>query len=105
MLKENLDRVELPSLEEIPADEEIEQRAKDEKSPLEFWTIPNTEFRIGRVNEGPRRGEYLFAEETVRRIPGFYERVKNLPYKEGATRNIFAAYQLTPGSGLDLTWE
>jgi MscS family membrane protein len=105
MLKEVLDRVELPSFDKIPGDDEIEQRVEDDKSPLEGWTIPNTEIRIGLVAEGPRRGEYLFTEETVRRVPTFYERVRNLPYKEDATKKIFEAYQLTPGAGLDLTWE
>ena len=105
MLKEILDRVALPQLDEIPGDEEIARRAEENENPLEDWTIRNTEIRIALVNEGPRRGEYLFTEETVRRVPDFYERVKFLPYKVDTTKNIFDAYQLTPGSGLDLTWE
>lgn len=102
MLKEVLDRIDLPSLDSIPGDEQIEKRA-EAKNPLASWTIPNTEVRIGLVTEGPRRGEYLFTQETVRRAPNFYERVKNLPYKENATVKILEAYQLTPGSGLNLT--
>ncbi|MEI7870119.1 MAG: mechanosensitive ion channel family protein [Candidatus Methylumidiphilus sp.] len=78
-LKEILDRVELPPLESIPDEEAM--------SKLEFkrWTIPGTAIRIARIEKGPRTGEYLFTAETMERVPEFYLKVKNLPYKPGAS--------------------
>ena len=53
-LKEILDRIELPSWEEIP---DIDQLSTENDSrPLRNWRIPGTEIRIARVMEGPREG-------------------------------------------------
>ncbi len=78
-LKEILDRIELPPSESVP-DAEAMGAAE-----LKRWNIPNSEIRIARVEKGPRAGEYLFTSETVQRLPEFYARVKDLPYKPGAT--------------------
>ncbi|MGV0817252.1 mechanosensitive ion channel family protein [Martelella sp. AMO21009] len=43
------------------------------------FRIPNTPLRIERVVNGPRKGEFLFAEETVRVAPRFFEAVRHLP--------------------------
>lgn len=87
-LKEVLDRIELPPVESIP---DAEAMAK-----LEFkrWTLPNSDIRIRRIDSGPRAGEYLFTPETVKRLPEFYDKVKDLPYKPDASIgwNDFAAY-------------
>ena len=78
-LKEVLDRIDLPPIESIP---DAQAMAK-----LEFkrWTLPNSEIRIQQVKKGPRAGEYLFTPETLNRLPEFYARVKDLPYKPGAS--------------------
>jgi MscS family membrane protein len=78
-LKEVLDRIDLPPIESIPDAQTI--------TKLEFkrWTLPNSEIRIHRVEKGPRTGEYLFSPETLDRLPEFYARVKDLPYKPGST--------------------
>jgi MscS family membrane protein len=78
-LKEILDRVQLPPLESVPDAEAMS------KAELKRWTLPGTEIRIGRIEKGPRTGEYLFTAETMERIPEFYLKVKNLPYKPGAS--------------------
>ncbi|HSN23061.1 MAG TPA: mechanosensitive ion channel family protein, partial [Methylomicrobium sp.] len=87
-LKEVLDRIDLPSDESIP---DAEAMAK-----LEFkrWTLPNTEIRVQRVETGPRAGEYLFSPETLRRLPEFYDKIKDLPYKSGGSVgwNDYASY-------------
>jgi MscS family membrane protein len=75
-LYEVLTRIELPRLEEVPGDNEIEGGPK-----LDRWTIPHTEITVHRVAEGPRKGEFLFAPETVDRVQEFYERTKDLPYR------------------------
>jgi MscS family membrane protein len=78
-LKEVLDRIELPPIESIPDDQMMA------KSEFKYWVIPNTEIRIQRVEKGARAGEYLFTPDTVERLPAFYAKVKNLPYKANAS--------------------
>ena len=62
-LKEVLDRVTLPAAEKIPGPEDLQ--ALEGGEPLARWQIPGTKITIGRVAEGPQRGEYLFTTETV----------------------------------------
>ena len=50
---EVLTRIELPPLEEVPGDNEIEADPK-----LDRWTIPHTEITVHRVAEGPRRASF-----------------------------------------------
>ena len=78
-LKEVLDRIELPPIESIP---DAQTMAKAE---FKRWTLPNSEIRIQRVEKGPRTGEYLFTPETLNRLPEFYDKVKDLPYKPGVS--------------------
>lgn len=87
-LKEVLDRLGLPPIESIP---DAPAMANAE---VKAWTLPGSEIRIRRVDTGPRTGEYLFTAETVSRVPEFYDRVKDLPYKLGASVgwHDFASY-------------
>ena len=78
-LKEVLDRIALPPVESIP---DAQAMAKTE---FKSWTIPDTEIQIAQVKTGPRAGEYLFTPETLNRMPEFYAKVRDLPYKPGAT--------------------
>ena len=81
-LKEILDRIELPPFDAIPDAEAIEKaREQEEKAELVRCRIPNTDIVIAKVEEGPRKGEYLFTPQTVARLGGFYKKVKHLPYK------------------------
>ncbi len=92
MLKEILDRIEVPPYAEVPGAEAV---AAEEE--LSRWTIPKTEIHIVRVEEGPRAGEFLFSPETVARLSEFYQKVKTLPYKPGATEGMYQFYTTTPG--------
>ncbi|WP_455379500.1 mechanosensitive ion channel family protein [Petrachloros mirabilis] len=78
-LKELLDRLALPPFEEIPGEAEVKKRGVTQ------WTIPDTRITIAQVKEGPRAGEFLFTDETVRRLDLFYRLAKGLPYKHTAT--------------------
>jgi MscS family membrane protein len=89
MLKEVLDRIDLPSPEEIPG---------HDAHPLpDKWVVPGTEITIARVASGPYAGEYLFAPETVARAEEFYNRVKDLPYQPGAAEGMYSLYKFSPG--------
>jgi MscS family membrane protein len=89
MLQEILDRIEIPPYEDIP------DAAAVKADKLFRWTIPKTEITIARVKEGPREGEWLFSPATVARLPMFYEKVKDLPFRPDAV-----AGQIAPHGGL-----
>jgi MscS family membrane protein len=94
-LKETLDRIELPSERNIPDREDM---TKEDDSLLEKWTIPNTEITFRLVKEGPRAGTYQFSPDTVKRANEFYERVRQLPYKNRETEGFAIIYLTSPGS-------
>jgi MscS family membrane protein len=96
LLREVLDRIELPSRSDIPGD--------DEEALSDKWSIPDTEITIARVKEGPRAGEYLFSPETVQRAHEYYERVKHLPYQPGAAERFYQLYVFAPGWMLPTRW-
>ncbi len=86
-LKEILDRIELPPEDEIPGSDEIADGSVRE------WTIPDTQIRIRRIEDGPRAGEFLFSADTVQRLDRLYRQAKHLPYKPGASSvGIYEAY-------------
>jgi len=69
-----LGRVVLPDLDRVPGEEAFE----DDVS-LAKWRIPGTPIRIVRADEGPREGEFLFSERTVKAAPRFYRSIEDLP--------------------------
>jgi MscS family membrane protein len=71
-LYETLNRIPLPAWEEIPG---ADPSGLSSGTNITRWVIPNTEIAI----EGAR-GEYRFTAETVARAPGFFQRVRQLPY-------------------------
>lgn len=78
-LKEVLDRVPLPREEDIPGAEELAEAVPSKD--FYRWRIPETRLALVRIEEGPRRGEYLFSAETVGRAAEFYEDAKSMPYR------------------------
>ena len=91
LLKEILDRIELPAMETIPDYAVVEEKG------LTRWTIPYTEITLAKQAEGPRQDEFLFTPTTVNRALSFYEEVQDLPYKPGATAGIYDVYRNSPG--------
>ena len=67
-------RIDLPPLESVPDEE-----AFDDDASVAAWRVPRTPIRIVRIDEGPREGEFLFSERTVRVAPRFYRRIEDLP--------------------------
>ncbi len=86
-LKEILDRIGLPSFDDIP-DREAMTRSSAKK-----WRLPGTAIDIVLIENGPRAGEYLVPAETVDRLPEFYERVRKLPYKPGPAKQLADVYR------------
>jgi MscS family membrane protein len=83
MLKEVLDRTEVPPDNEIADDTEVSDGS------VTRWTIPDTRITIARIEDGPRAGEFLFSSDTVQRLHRLYRHVKHLPYKPGAPIGLY----------------
>ncbi len=83
LLKEVLDRLELPPFEAIPGNQEV--AANDIRS----WTIPNSRITIERLETGPRSGQFAFSARSVEQLEIFYRRIKHLPYQPGSSEGIY----------------
>ena len=92
LLKEVLDRLELPPYPQIP---DAETAANGD---ITRWILPNTQIDIVKVGEGPRIGEFLFSPRTLDRIYEFYQKVEGLSYQPGSTEGFYKKYISTPGS-------
>jgi MscS family membrane protein len=88
LLKEIFDRIELPPLESVPDAGEMAMGGLDQ------WRIPHTEIVVSRVKEENRSREFLFSHETIKRLPGFYEKVKLIPYKSGSREGVYSFYTI-----------
>jgi small-conductance mechanosensitive channel len=113
LLKEVLDRLDLPSIEQVPGNQSTpdgnDARSKDEaiaSTPTggTAWRVPGTEIKIKLIDNGPRAGEFLFSSETVQRLKDYYARVSDLPYKTTATPGLYRIYISTPGHGVQMKW-
>ena len=100
LLKAILDRIELPSEEDIPGDREV----GDAEGAMASWTIPDTRITIARVDEGVRAGEFLFTAETIEQLEEFYERARHLPYKPRALTGMYEGYLHRAGLMVPPSW-
>ena len=105
-LKEIFDRIQLPPLSDIPSEVDFPTAGKAEKRKLESWTFPDTRIVITLINEGERKGEYLFSAQNMPLLDEFYEKVKHLPYKKDdyITPDFLTFYDSTPGELLPPKW-
>ena len=90
-LREILDRLTLPAVEEIPGKDKLK------KQQLTQWRIPHTEIMLAKVEEGPRVGAYLFTRETIANLDEYLSKVQHLPYKDGAVQGIYEEYIYSSG--------
>jgi MscS family membrane protein len=102
LLKEVLDRIEVPPYKEIPDADAMKARIEAGEPPR--WRIPHTGITIARIEEGPQQGEYLFTADTVARAAEYYDRVKHLPYKEGASTRLYDIVRYAPGWMIPDPW-
>ncbi len=94
LLKEVLDRLNLPRPDQIPG----------EGADLERWMVPGTEIVIARVTEGELEGQYLFSARSVERAQEFYDRVRDQPYVGGSEPGLLDIYIDNPGGFVPLHW-
>ncbi len=91
-LKEILDRIGLPPIDAIPDRDAIM------RSSAKRWRMPNTEIDFVLIENGPRAGDFLVSADTIDRLPGFYERVKDLPYLPGPAKQLSDTYRGLSGN-------
>ena len=70
LLYEVLNRTGLPDLETVPDLEVVEEKA------TRSWIVPRTQIVLTRIEEGDRKGEYLFSADSVEKALDYYESVR-----------------------------
>ena len=98
MLKEILDRIDLPPFKDVPGKKEVEQTS------LKRWTVPDTKITIVQLEEGPRAGEFLFSADTIDNLEEYYDLAKDLPYKQDVTVSIYEEFVRSPGRLIPRHW-
>jgi len=98
MLKEGLDRLELPPYAEIPGKEQVEEEG------VSRWTIPHTLIDIVRIEEGVDAGEFLISQEAVANLGRYYELAKDLPYGSNADVGLYEELRASPGPLIPKRW-
>jgi len=93
-LREIIDRVGLPPIEEIPDEKEMRD-AVAEGYPG-HWQIPGTPFEIYRIDSGAQEGHYLFSEDTLTSVKPLFTEVRGLPYRAHAAEDFYYHFFLTP---------
>jgi len=94
LLKEILDRLDLPAADTIPG----------KRADLDRWMIPQTEIAIVRIEAGELSGQYLFSQRTVERLHEFYEHVRHLPRRDGSDKGLLDIYLENPGGLVPSHW-
>ena len=98
-LKEILDRIDLPAFADIPDQEAMT------RTGLKRWRLPGTEIDFVQLQDGPRAGEYVVSAETVDRLPEFYQKVSDLPYKPGPARQLIDVYRDLSGGKVSTVYD
>lgn len=98
LLKEIMDRIDLPDPDSVP-DAQAMAAAN-----LDRWRIPHTEIVIAKLTRGDRTGEFLFSPATLQRLPEFYGKVQSRPYRPGSWEGAFA-YLSTIGVPEYVPWK
>ncbi len=98
LLKEIMDRLQLPPTADIPG------REATADGRLARWTLPGTEIQIVRIQDGPRAGDYLFSPDTVHRLEEFYDAVRDQAEVDGAAADFYAFYSQSPGRLMPPKW-
>lgn len=101
-LREVIDRIGLPPLEEIPDEKEMRDAVKD-GFPAR-WQLPGMPFEIIRIDSGPDEGHYVFSEETLREVKPLFSRIRHLPYKSDAAKDFYYHFFLTPNPIIPAEW-
>jgi MscS family membrane protein len=90
-LKVILDNIDVPALDKIPA--AIDFKDSEDR----FWRIPHSDITIARVEEGRRKGAWLFSPDTVSQIGTYYRLIKELRGKDRSFDTVYENYIYSSG--------
>lgn len=92
LLKEILERISVPPLDQVPDIQNVNDGGKAAE-----WILPGTEISIINKPTENGRAHFVFSQETVERLPEFYELVKALPQQTGGSVDFYKSFVLGPG--------
>jgi len=101
-LREVIDRVGLPPIDEIP-DERMMQQAIENGFPAR-WQLPEMPFEIIRVDDGEETGHYVFSNETLNEVKPLFNEIRDMPYKTKAAEDFYYYFFLTPNPVIPSQW-
>jgi len=90
-LREIFDRIPLPESRDVP------DNSDPQKQAVVKWTLPQTEITIAKVTTGQRSDSFLFTPATIDQLDEYYNKVRHLPYKNGAIQGIYEEYIYSSG--------
>jgi MscS family membrane protein len=90
-LKVILDKIDVPNLKTVP--EAIDFNGSDDL----FWRIPHTDITIVRVEDGRRKGAWLFSPDTVSQIGTYYRLIKERYQNDPSFEPVYENYIYSAG--------
>lgn len=93
-LREIIDRIGLPPVDQIP-DRRQMLAAIDEGYPP-AWQVGDSPLVIARIDEGVNQGKYLFSEETMNTVEDLFYQLRSFPYRTTSAEGFYEASFLTP---------
>ena len=90
-LKEIIDRTIIVNYSFIPRVDDPGLAARNFR-----WRLKDTQITIARVESGPRKGEYLFTSETVKRAEQWFQLIQDRPYKKKIPKDRMAGAGYKP---------
>ena len=101
-LREALERVPLPPLDNVPGEDEMAEIIEHGTAP--FYRIPATLIEIERISEGPYKGHYQFTKDTLENAELIYDQSEEYPPQRINMEGFYEAYFLTPGPMIPYKW-
>lgn len=98
LLYEVLNRAGLPDYKNIPDVAEVEEKK------LQSWVVPRTQIVISRIEQGDRKGEFLFSINSVYQALKYYESVKPLPHNSKYLKGSYEEYVTRPDFSVPYLW-
>lgn len=98
LLYEVINRAGIPEYKNIP------DAADVEKKKLQSWVVPRTQIVISRIEQGDRKGEFLFSTESVEQALNYYESVKHLPHNSSYLQGTYEEYVTRPDFSVPYLW-
>lgn len=97
-IKEILDREEFPDWESIPDESAIEAVGDSRKT--QSWRFPGSRITIVRVEDGPKKHEFLFSQGTAGRAVSDYRNISSDSYRTSGpavSKHFYDWYVSVPG--------